>query len=88
MKEPTSLAHQVLLEMHRQDDRIDDMVVEARRSVELDPNDPDSHIAMAQSLIFAGQPEEAIGHVEHAMRSDPYHPPFYQFILALAYLVV
>jgi adenylate cyclase len=52
----------------------------------LDPNDANHYNDLAQVLVFAGKPEEAIGLTQKAMRLNPHYPVQYPFTLGFAYL--
>ncbi|MEM7022788.1 MAG: tetratricopeptide repeat protein [Pseudomonadota bacterium] len=71
LQNPTSLAHQLSSTMHLMNRRHDEAIADAGYALELSPNDPDSHIALARALIFAGRPAEALPHIERAMRLNP-----------------
>ena len=45
-------------------------ISEAERAVELDPNDPEGHLAMAWAQIFAGHAEAALELREHGSGRD------------------
>ncbi|MFO1074952.1 MAG: adenylate/guanylate cyclase domain-containing protein [Geminicoccaceae bacterium] len=57
----------------------------AQRSLALNPNDSSACATRAYILIFLGRPAEALPVIQRAMALDPFHPPWYQFILALAF---
>jgi Tfp pilus assembly protein PilF len=40
---------------------------------------------MAYTLVFAGRPKEGTDFMKSAMRLDPQYPPFYLFVLGMAY---
>jgi tetratricopeptide (TPR) repeat protein len=63
-------------------------VAQAQRSLALDPNDANSYLAIAYTMIYAGRPQEALDFVEKAMRLDPHYPAYYLFILGLAQFVL
>ena len=71
MRNPTPLAHQVESQMSLDFRQFDKALGEAERSVALDPNDPEGHLAMGWALVFAGRPGEAIASAETGMRLDP-----------------
>ena len=81
---PTPLAYAVASNMDLQNGRHNEAIVAAERAIELDPNNPSGHIAMAHALIYIGNPEKAIVFVETAMRLDPHYPPAYLLTLAMA----
>ncbi|MFQ5961708.1 MAG: adenylate/guanylate cyclase domain-containing protein [Candidatus Methylomirabilales bacterium] len=85
MNNPTPLTYQVaskmLTDWHDHGEAID----MAERAIALDPNDANSYLAMAYTLIYAGRPEEAFKFVESAMRLDPHYPAYYLFVLGLAH---
>jgi TolB-like protein/Flp pilus assembly protein TadD len=49
----------------------------AGRSIALDPNDPEAHVAMAWALIVSGEPEEALNFIATAIRLNPKYPSHY-----------
>ena len=59
-------------------------IAEAERAIALDPNDPNSYLAMASALIYSGEAKEAFDFVKKAMRLDPQYPAYYLFVLGLA----
>lgn len=71
LQHPTALAFRVASEMHLMHRRYTKALATAERALALDPNDPDAHIALARTLIFAGRPEQALPHIERAMRLNP-----------------
>jgi TolB-like protein/predicted Zn-dependent protease len=72
MRNPTPLAHQVASEMHWRNGRYDKAVDDANRAIALNANDAAGYVAMAEALIFAGRPTEALPFVETAARLDPH----------------
>ena len=78
MREPTPLAHQVASERASHLRYKADLALEeAKTSISLDANDPAGHLAMANALIKAGRPGEAISSIQRAMRLDPHYPASY-----------
>lgn len=59
-------------------------IVEARRAISFDPNDPSGYLFLAEQLVFLGEPEAAIPVIRRAVRLDPMNPNRYAFALALA----
>ncbi|NIS70107.1 MAG: tetratricopeptide repeat protein, partial [Proteobacteria bacterium] len=60
-------------------------MAEGERAIGLDPNNSQPHIQLAQTLHYAGRPEEAIVHAKKAMRLDPYYPAWWLSQLAGPY---
>ncbi|MBI3458232.1 MAG: adenylate/guanylate cyclase domain-containing protein [Candidatus Rokubacteria bacterium] len=85
MNNPTPLAHRLASEMRWRGRQYEEAIAEAQRAITLDPNDADSHVAMAMALIWAGRAGEAVDFVKKAMRLDPHYPPYYSHVLGLAY---
>ena len=84
MEYQTPLAYQVAssFSIHRR--LYDKALSEAERSIALDPNDPNSYLAMAKILIYTGRLVEAKSYLKKAMRLDPQYPAYYLFFLGLA----
>ncbi len=87
-RNPTPLAHQIESQMSWNFRQFDKAISEAERAVELDPNDPEGHLAMAWALIFAGRAEAAIASAENGVQLDPYFPGSYLFALGTAQLML
>ena len=82
---PTALTHQVASEwivFYSSNRRR--ALAEARLALELDPNHPAGHLAMANALLKDNQPRQAVEFIESAMRLDPYHPTSYLVMYAQA----
>jgi len=78
MQRPSALAYQVASERSAFLDRKPVKALEyAKQAIALDINDPAGHLAMANALLKAGQPVEAIASVRTAMRLDPRFPASY-----------
>ena len=86
MKDPTPLAHSVASDMRRGQGRHQDSITEATRAIALDANDPIGYYAMANALIWAGNPADGAEFIKKAMRLDPRHPPNYLYVLGKAQL--
>lgn len=84
LESPTPLAHQVAAEISLQDGQHAAAIEQAERAIALDPNDADSHIAMAGALSLDGRPELSLEFIEHAMRLNPHYPPYYLYELGVA----
>jgi adenylate cyclase len=59
----------------------DRAVASLRKAIDLDPNYADGHAFLATVLVFVGRAEEALGHVETAMRLNPHFPFWYYYAL-------
>ncbi|MEJ2282237.1 MAG: adenylate/guanylate cyclase domain-containing protein [Desulfobacterales bacterium] len=84
MQNPTPLAYWIGSDMLRTDRKYQEAITEATRAIALDANDPIGYYAMANALIWAGNPSDAIEFIEKAMRLDPRHPPNYLYVLGKA----
>jgi len=85
MQSPTPLAYLVASKMLIGSSEHEKASAKAEQSISLDPNDANSYIAMAYTLIYAGRPKEAFGFIQKAMRLDPQYPAYYLFVLGLAH---
>jgi TolB-like protein/class 3 adenylate cyclase len=85
LRKPTALAHQVASEVRRQQGRHEDMIHEAETAVRLDPNDPNSYIALTWALALDGNAEDALAAVDRAMVLDPHYPAFYLYLKGFVY---
>ena len=85
MKNPTPIALEVATQMHIRHADYERAVTEANRAVSLDPNDPDSHFAMGQAMLFAGKHREAIDAFRKAKQLDPYYQDTFGYGLGMAY---
>ena len=62
----------------------DSAVFELRKAIELDPSFAQAHYALAMALATGGHPQEALPHIELAMRLSPQDPYFGQFLVRRA----
>ena len=60
-------------------------MLELEKSIELNPNDADSHGRLARVLGYADRTEEAIITSKKAIRLNPYPPAWYFYNLATFY---
>jgi adenylate cyclase len=79
-------AHTLLSHVYLRKGEYEQAVIEQERAIDLDPNDADGYRDLAEALIFAGRPEEAIEHIEKAMSLNPHYPVTYPFTLGFAYV--
>jgi adenylate cyclase len=81
LKSPTPLAYVLQSRISASDGFYDRAVEEAEKAITLDGNDATAHAGLADVLVLAGHPAEAIVPIRTAMRLDPHHPPAYLSIL-------
>jgi adenylate cyclase len=84
MEDPGALAYQALAFKFTMQGRHEEAIAEARRAIEVDPNNPVGYEALAATLIYSGQPEHGAEAIQEAMRLDPRYPYEYLFWLGLA----
>ena len=54
-------------------------LVEAQKSIEIDPNYANGHVLLATLLYYAGRPAEGLAMIQKAQRLHPLHPSNYPF---------
>lgn len=81
LADPTPLAHQIAAKVAIARKRPEDAIAESGRAIALDPNDPAGYIALAISMVNAGNAEQAEPAIENAMRLNPHHGPDYLVLL-------
>jgi tetratricopeptide (TPR) repeat protein len=79
------IAHSLLATVYMLKQQYDQAMAEDERAIALDPNNADSYVRQAQTLNFAGKPEEALRALEQATRLNPRYPPLYSLQLGQAY---
>jgi tetratricopeptide (TPR) repeat protein len=84
MQDPTPLAYWIASDIHRASRRYQEAITEATRAIALDANDPIGYYAMANALIWAGNPVGGAEFIKKAMRLDPYYPADYLYFLGKA----
>ena len=84
MADPSPLAHQVAAQMQLWKGQFDAAIVEARRGVDLNPNDADSRAVLAETMIYGGRPEDALAEIALARRLDPYNEARYAYLEGFA----
>jgi adenylate cyclase len=65
--------------------RHDLAIASLQHALELNPNEAFTRANLANALVFAGQPQEALDQVEIAMRLDPHGRPTYPHFRGRAY---
>jgi TolB-like protein/class 3 adenylate cyclase len=88
MKNPTPLCYLVASKMLIGSFEHEKATEKAEQAIALDPNDSNSYIAMAYTLIYSGRPDEALGFIQKAIRLDPHFPAYYLFVIGLAHFGV
>jgi tetratricopeptide (TPR) repeat protein len=78
-------AHSLLSGVYAQQQQFEQAIAESERAIALNPNDAYSYAYQANTLLFAGRPEEALRAVTQAMRFDPHYPPWYLMTSGAAY---
>jgi adenylate cyclase len=68
--------------------RLPDAIDRARAAINLNPQYADGHAALAQMLIYAGQPLQALAHMEVAKSLNPKPPAYYHYHIGQAYYVL
>jgi tetratricopeptide (TPR) repeat protein len=81
---PSSLANVAASQIYLYDQRYDEALIEAARSITLDPNDPEGHIGMAWTMITTGKPQPGLEFVETAIRLNPSYPAHYVLARGMA----
>ncbi|MFN0316197.1 MAG: adenylate/guanylate cyclase domain-containing protein [Burkholderiales bacterium] len=66
----------------------DTAIAELERAVSLDQNSDWANSFFAETLNFAGRPDEAIAYSKKSMRLDPNYPPWVAFCLAHSYYLL
>ena len=84
MVAPSAIAYQLAADVNLYARRFDEAVAFARQAIEYDPNDPVSHVKLAESLIYSGQPAPGLDSIHTAMRLDPFFRPYDTFVEGLA----
>jgi TolB-like protein/predicted Zn-dependent protease len=74
-------AHMFLGWIHLWRREHDQAIAEAKRCLELDPNNAEGHVRLGHILDMAGRPAEGLPLIEKALRLDPHYPPMYLFWL-------
>jgi TolB-like protein/class 3 adenylate cyclase/Flp pilus assembly protein TadD len=85
MNGPTPLAYEVATQMHIVLADYDGAIKEAKKAVSHNPNDPYSHFAMGQALLFSGRHRESVESFKIAMRLDPLFRDTFGYRLGMAY---
>lgn len=71
MKNPTPLAHRIAARRHEYSQHFEQALVDAKKAIQLNPNDPNGYQAMSALQVNLGKPEEGLEHIKKAIRLDP-----------------
>jgi len=66
---------------------IQEAVARAAAAVKLEPQYADGHAALAQMLIYDGQPQAALAEMEEAKKWNPKPPAYYLYHIGQVYYV-
>jgi adenylate cyclase len=78
-----SMAHLAMGTLRRVQNRFLEAQIEYQAAITLDRNNARAHLQLGNTLIFMGQPEAGIPHIEKTIRLNPYDPNAAVFYLAL-----
>lgn len=84
LKSPTPLTHALQSRIFATAGLHSEAVKEAEKAVALDGNNATAQAGLANALVLAERPAEAIEPIRFAMRLDPHHPPSYLITLGAA----
>ncbi len=84
MLRPTAMAHTVAGLNYLWRRQYEQALVEAHKSVALEPTNQDSIPFAAYTMILAGEPDEGAEILEKATRLDPHVPSTYQYYIGVA----
>ena len=77
------MAHVAMGIVRRMQVRLSESKMEFEAAIALDRNNARAYFNLGQTLIFLGQPEAAIPHIEKAVRLNPYDPNTTAFYYSL-----
>ena len=86
MEDTDGQAHTVLSHVHLMNRNYDEALAAGRGAIANRPACANANGFYANVLHYCGEHDEAIRHINLAMRYQPLHPPFFKNILAAAYL--
>jgi TolB-like protein len=78
-----SMAHYAMAMVRRSQGRLVESKMEFEAAIVLDRNDARAHFNLGHGLIFLGEPELAIRHIEKALQLNPYDPNAANFYACL-----
>lgn len=86
MEDADGQAHTVLSHLYLMDRKFDEALAAGREAIANRPACANANGFYANVLHYSGEHDEAIRHINLAMRYQPLHPPFFKNILSAAYL--
>lgn len=75
-KNPSAVYYQLLAEFLLYQQRSEEAIVAAQKSIALDPSDPENYLEMSWALILNGRPEEGREYLDAAWRVEPRWTPW------------
>jgi adenylate cyclase len=83
-KNPSSIYYQLLIEYLLNQQKSEEAIAAAQKSIALDPSDPDAYSEMSWALILSGRPQEGREYLDAARRVDPKWMTWHHFLGGLA----
>lgn len=78
-------AHALLSNYYALTRQYDQAIAEGEQTIILNPNQADAYASQAETLLWAGRPEEALRALKYAMRLNPRFPPWLLVLSGWAY---
>src|SRR5262249_38223861 len=88
LKSSLPYAYQQLANVHMNGGELDLAIDMADKAVKLEHQYADGYAALAQMLIYNGQPLQALAHMEVAKSLNPKPPAYYHYHIGQAYYVL
>jgi TolB-like protein/Tfp pilus assembly protein PilF len=86
MDESDSSSHALVGQIYLLMRKYEEAIAAGERSVELDPNGAMVRGLLGMTLSYADRPDEAISHLTHAIRINPFAPYWYFYRLGQCYM--
>jgi adenylate cyclase len=83
-KNPSSIYYQLLVEYLLYQQKSEEAIAAAQKSIVLDPSDPDAYVEMSWALILNGRPQDSRDYLDAALRVEPKWQPWHHFLGGLA----
>ena len=78
-------AHALLSNFYALTQQFDQAIAEGERTIALNPNHADAYTSQAETLLWAGRPEEALRALKYAMRLNPRYSSWLLVLSGTAY---